>query len=241
MREVRPTAMSCVRSLCMFAVLMFAVAACERSETARATSTSPKTGQPPSSLAMGGAKSVTRFFVTSRGVGHGGDLGGLAGADAHCQVLAQAEGSGDHTWRAYLSVQAGDGQPAVNARDRIGHGPWYNALGDRVAVDVQDLHRAPDVINEENALTERGDMLDGGAADVLTGSRPDGTAFPGDDDHTCHNWRSDRDGHAEVGRLSGQHGQGTGRVWNADGVSRACSEQALRSRGGGRFYCFAID
>ncbi|HTM02113.1 MAG TPA: hypothetical protein VL173_01310 [Vicinamibacterales bacterium] len=221
---------------------MFAVAACGRSEATRTTGSAPKTGQAaPTSLAMGGVKSVTRFFVTSRGSGHGGDLGGLTGADAHCQALAQAEGSGDHTWRAYLSVQADDGQPAVNARDRIGSGPWYNALGDRVAVDVQDLHRAPDVLNEENALTERGDMLEGTATDVLTGSRPDGTAFPAGDDRTCRNWRSDRNGHAEVGRLSGQKGQGTARAWNAAGVSPACSERALRSGGGGRFYCFAID
>jgi hypothetical protein len=190
---------------------------------------------------MGGAKSVTRFFVTSRGSGHGGDLGGLAGADAHCQSLAQAEGSGDHTWRAYLSVQASAGQPAVNARDRIGKGPWYNALGDRVAVDLQDLHRAPDVLTQENALTERGDMLDGAAADVLTGSRPDGTAFPAGDDRTCRDWMSGSAGQAEIGHVSGRKEHGQARSWNAGGVSRGCSERALRSAGGGRFYCFAID
>jgi hypothetical protein len=190
---------------------------------------------------MGGAKSVTRFFVTSRGSGHGADLGGLAGADAHCQSLAQAEGSGDHTWRAYLSVQAADGQPAVNARDRIGNGPWYNALGDRVAVDLQDLHRAPDVLTRENALTERGDMLDGAATDVLTGSRSDGTAFPAGADRTCHNWSSDRDGHAAVGHVSDRQKQGTPRSWNAAGVSNGCSERDIRAAGGGRFYCFAID
>ena len=189
---------------------------------------------------MGGAKSVTRFFVTSRGLGHGGDLGGLAGADAHCQALAAAEGSGDHTWRAYLSGSTTDGQPAVNARDRIGKGPWYNAIGDRVAVDLADLHRAPDVINEENALTERGDSLDAAAAAVLTGSRPDGTAFPAGDDRSCHNWTSSDAGHAQLGRVTAQASRGT-ESWNAAGVSAGCSEPALRSARGGRFYCFAID
>src|SRR5262245_19083941 len=105
---------------------------------------------------MGGAKSVTRFFVTSRGLGHGGDLGGLSGADAHGRALANAEGSGDHTWRAYLSTMATKTTPAVNARDRIGKGPWYNALGDRVAVDVEDMHNVRSMI-QENVVTERGE------------------------------------------------------------------------------------
>src|SRR5689334_24423459 len=111
--------------------------------------------KPPASLEMGGKKSVTRFFITSRGLGKGGNLGGLAGADAHCQALAKAEGSGDHTWRAYLSTMAMGTTPAVNARDRIGKGPWYNALGDRVAINLQQLHSDTNKINVENAVTER--------------------------------------------------------------------------------------
>src|SRR5437764_15332020 len=103
--------------------------------------------KPPSSLEMGGKKSVTRFFITSRSLGRGGDLGGLAGADAHCQALAKREGSGDHTWRAYLSTMATSTSPAVNARDRIGKGPWYNALGDRVAVNVEQLHGGQNGLN----------------------------------------------------------------------------------------------
>src|SRR5262245_65311258 len=112
----------------------------------------PITAQkPPASLEMGGKKSVTRFFITSKGIGKGGNLGGLAGADAHCQALAKAEGSGDHTWRAYLSTMATSTAPAVNARDRIGKGPWYNALGDRIAINVQQLHTdSGNKINVEN-------------------------------------------------------------------------------------------
>src|SRR6478672_2576477 len=109
--------------------------------------------KPPASLEMGGKKSVTRFFITSRGLGKGGNLGGLAGADAHCQALAKAEGSGDHTWRAYLSTAAVANTPSVNARDRIGKGPWYNALGDRIAIDLQQLHSDNNTINVENAVT----------------------------------------------------------------------------------------
>jgi hypothetical protein len=238
----RSKAISCIR-LGWFVAIAFVVGACgEPPATQDATTSTPKAEQtPPSSLAMGGAKSVTRFFVTSRAPGHGGDLGGLAGADAHCQALAAAEGSGDHTWRAYLSAAAADGQSAVNARDRIGTGPWYNALGDRVALDPQDLHRAPDVINQENALTERGDSLEADAPAVLTGSRPDGTAPPAGDDRTCRNWTSSDAGHAQLGRVSAQTSRGVADSWNAAGVSPGCSEQALRPAGGGRFYCFAID
>ena len=136
----------------------------------------------PESIPMGGAKSVTRFFVTSRGPGKGGDLGGLAGADAHCQSLAKAEGSGDHTWRAYLSTSATPNQPAVNARDRIGKGPWYNAEGSLVAANLDELHSDMNKISKETAVTERLDQVSGvgdtpNMHDILTGSRPDGTAF----------------------------------------------------------------
>jgi len=196
----------------------------------------------PQSLQMGGAKSVTRFFVTSRGLGRGGNLGGLAGADAHCQALAKAEGSADHTWRAYLSTMATGTAPAVNARDRIGKGPWYNALGDRIAVNVEQLHRGKNAIDVENAVTERGDPVKLETHDILTGSRPDGTAFPGTGDLTCSNWTSSSKGRAQVGHYDrmGQDPRETS--WNSAHASRGCSQQDLEATGGsGLFYCFAID
>jgi hypothetical protein len=199
------------------------------------------------SLPMGGAKSVTKFFITSTGRGKGGDLGGLAGADAHCQSLARAEGSGDHTWRAYLSTRATATTAAVNARDRIGTGPWYNAIGELVAANVEQLHGRETLINKETALTERGDSVNGvgdtpNTHDILTGSRPDGTAFTGADDLTCGNWTSSGAGRAQVGHHD-RMGQGDSAAsWNSAHASQGCSEQALRSTGGdARFYCFAVD
>jgi hypothetical protein len=192
----------------------------------------------PAALEMGGAKSVTRFFVTSRGMGRGGDLGGLTGADAHCQALAKAEGSGDHTWRAYLSTTATPTTGAVNARARIGTGPWYNALGDRVAADIGDLHSGPNTIHSENALTERGDTVSSDAA-ILTGSRPDGTAFPSGQDLACANWTSSRGSHAQLGAVNRQGGNTAS--WNSTHASRGCSQQDLGGTGGALLYCFAID
>jgi hypothetical protein len=203
----------------------------------------PVAQKPPDSLQMGGKKSVTRFFITSRGLGRGGNLGGLAGADAHCQALANKEGSGDHTWRAYLSTMATGASPAVNARDRIGKGPWYNALGDRIAVDVQQLHSGKNAINFENAVTERGDSVKLEVHDILTGSRPDGTAYPGSGDLTCANWTSSGRGRAEVGHHDAM-GQGDPRErsWNSAHATRGCSQQDFQATGGaGLFYCFAID
>jgi hypothetical protein len=200
----------------------------------------------PESREMGGKKSVTTFFVTSRGSGRGGDLGGLAGADAHCQALAQAEGSGDHTWRAYLSASADAGRPAVNARDRIGKGPWYNAEGTLVAANIDDLHRA-NKFSKEMAVTERLDQVNGvgdtpNVHDMLTGSRPDGTAFGPADDLTCRNWTSSSAGRGQVGHHD-RKGQGTGvSSWNSAHASRGCGQADLASTGGaGLFYCFAID
>jgi hypothetical protein len=196
---------------------------------------------------MGGAQSVTRFFVTSSGPGSGGDLGGLAGADAHCQMLATAEGAGDHTWRAYLSASARDGQPAVHARDRIGPGPWYNAEGLLVAATLDALHGEMARINKEMALTETLDQVNGvgdtpNRHDILTGSRPDGTAFPADEDLTCGNWTSSGGGRAQVGHHDRQGGGSAASSWNSAHASRGCSQQDLESTGGaGLFYCFAID
>jgi len=196
---------------------------------------------------MGGKKSVTRFFIPSRGVGRGGDLGGLAGADAHCQTLAEAEGSGDHTWRAYLSTSAMNGQAAVNARDRIGTGPWYNAAGDLIAANVDELHSGKARIDKEKALTERGDSVNGvgdtpNLHDMLTGSRSDGTALAAGDDLTCRNWTSSGPGRAQVGHHD-RRGQGDGvNSWNSVHPSRGCSQPDLEATGGaGLFYCFAID
>jgi len=196
---------------------------------------------------MGGAKSVTRFFVTSMGTGKGGNLGGLAGADAHCQALAKAEGAGDHTWRAYLSTMATGTEPAVNARDRIGNGPWYNSVGLLIAPNIAELHGAGSVINKENAVTERADPVNGvgdtpNVHDMLTGSRPDGTAFGGNEDLTCGNWTSSGTGRAQVGHHD-RMGQGEGASsWNSAHASSGCSQQDLQKTGGaGLFYCFAID
>jgi hypothetical protein len=196
---------------------------------------------------MGGAKSVTTFFVTSRGTGNGGNLGGLSGADAHCQMLAQAEGSGDHTWRAYVSTSATDRQPAVNARDRIGKGPWYNSAGELIAMNLDELHSEAVRINKDMALTEKAEPVNGvGDApnlhDILTGSRSDGTAFPESDDLTCRNWTSSGEGRAQVGHHD-RRGLTEGvNSWNSVHASRGCSQADLQATGGGGlFYCFAID
>lgn len=200
----------------------------------------------PQSVPMGGQKSVTTFFVTSKGVGKGGDLGGLAGADAHCQALAKAAGSGDHTWRAYLSTSAMAGQPAVNARDRIGTGPWYNADGLLVAANLDALH-GNNNISKETAVTENLETVNGvgdepNRHDILTGSRPDGTALPAGDDLTCGTWISSSSGRAQVGHHDrGGMGEGVN-SWNSVHASRGCGQEDLEGTGGaGLFYCFAID
>ncbi len=146
----------------------------------------------------------TSFFVTSVGIGNGGNLGGLAGADNYCQTLARAAGAGGKTWHAYLSTQAADGTPAVNARDRIGKGPWQNVKGVVIAKDVTELHNGNN-IPKQTALTEKGEVNNGygdqpNRHDILTGSQPDGTAFTGPDDHTCKNWTSSTQGAAMLGQ-----------------------------------------
>lgn len=231
------------------AVLVLLLSGCRQENGAQRTqaaATSPRQGAAPS-LQMGGAKSVTRFFVTSRGPGRGGDLGGLAGADAYCQSLAVAQGSGDHTWRAYLSTTATPDQPAVSARDRIGKGPWYNANGTLIAANVEELHGPGSRINKETAVDEIANPVNGvgdtpNTHDVLTGSRPDGTAFAGNADVTCRNWTSSGPGRAQVGH-SDRQGQGEGAgSWNSAHASNGCSQPELQSTGGaGLFYCFAVD
>ena len=225
------------------------LAGCGLNDQARTASPNPSAAaqDAPEVRAMGGAKSVTTFFVTSRGLGKGGDLGGLAGADAYCQALAEAEKAGDHTWRAYLSISATSAGPAVNARDRIGKGPWYNAEGLRIARNLDELHSSSNNINKETAATERLDPVNGvgdtpNRHDMLTGSRPDGAAFAGSENLTCGNWTSSGPGRAQVGHHD-RTGQGAEAMsWNSAHPSRGCSQQDLESTGGeGLFYCFAID
>ena len=196
------------------------------------------------------------FFVTS--TTHSGDLGGLAGADAECQSLAAAVGAGNRTWRAYLSTQGTQSTPSVNARDRIGSGPWFNATGTMVAGSLADLHgdvqRDTNLINVRTALTEGGDLVNGfGRAagtpqehDMLTGSDSHGRAFPGGmsnqaDDRTCNNWTSDSaDAHGMIGHHDRMSGWNTS--WNSSHSTAGCSLEAFNDTGGaGRFYCFAAD
>lgn len=204
-------------------------------------------------LSPAGSSNEMTFFITSVGPGKGGDLGRLAGADQHCQSLAKAVGAGNRTWRAYLSTQA----PALNdpnvvhARDRIGAGPWHNAKGVLIARNVEELHSANNNLNKQTALDEKGAMVNGRTEkpnhhDILTGSRPDGTAFPGArfPDMTCGNWtKSGPDGSAMTG-----HHDRAGPVdhpwavsWNSAHPTLGCSQEALRPTGGdGLFYCFAV-
>jgi hypothetical protein len=193
------------------------------------------------------AQQVTMtFFLTSAGSGKGGDLGGLEGADRHCQQLAQAAGAGGKTWRAYLSTQ---GAGAVNARDRIGQGPWQNAKGVVVAKSVADLH-GPNNITKQTALTEKGEMVNGrgdtpNMHDILTGSQPDGTAFAAGEDKTCGNWTKSGQGAAVVGHSDrqGLRDDDASKSWNSSHTSRGpdggCSQNDLKSTGGnGLFFCF---
>jgi hypothetical protein len=199
----------------------------------------------------GGSGGAMSFFVTSAGLGKGADLGGLSGADAHCQALASAAGSSGKTWRAYLSTQSKDGAPTVNARDRIGKGPWHNAKGDLIARDVDQLHGSNN-ITKQTALNEKGGPVEGrgdtpNRHDILTGSRADGTAFsPNDTDMTCGNWtRSGTEGVAMVGHHDrmGPTSDPWATSWNSSHQSRGgCSQQALKGTGGdGLLYCFAAN
>ncbi len=194
------------------------------------------------------AKNDMTFFVSSAGSGRGGDLGGLSGADALCSRLASAAGSSGHTWRAYLSTQPAAGQLGVNARDRIGTGPWRNAKGVVVAQNVLELH-ATNNLNKRTALTEKGEVVNGrgdtpNMHDILTGSQPDGTGISGRVDTTCGNWTKGGDGAAMLGH-SDRTGLGESvpdKSWNSSHQSRGCSIDALKATGGdARIYCFAAN
>jgi hypothetical protein len=190
------------------------------------------------------------FFVTSVGSGNGANLGGLAGADKHCQDLAAAAGAGAKTWHAYLSTQ-GDG--AVNARDRIGHGPWSNAKGQVVAKSVDDLHSPGNNLTKQTSLTEKGGVVNGrgdqpNMHDALTGSTPEGRAFPAGDDRTCKNYTSNAQGAVMLGHIDrqGLRDDDASKSWNSSHPSRGpgggCSQDDLKSTGGaGLFYCFAVN
>jgi hypothetical protein len=185
------------------------------------------------------------FFITSKGPGDGANLGGLAGADKHCQALAEAAGSSGRTWRAYLSATAANGQPAVHARDRIGKGPWRNAKGVVVADSVAALHSDANALSKENSLTETGAVVNGrgdtpNRHDILTGTNLDGTLATGDANLTCNNWTSNGEGSAMVGHHDRQGGGANPTSWNAAHPSRGCSQANLQGTGGdGLFYCFA--
>jgi hypothetical protein len=192
----------------------------------------------------------TTFFITSAGPGKGADLGGLPGADAHCAKLATAAGINGKTWHAYLSTQ---GPGAVNARDRIGKGPWQNTKGLVVATSVADLHSANNKLNKQNSLSEKGDIINGrgdtpNRHDILTGSQPDGTAFPAGQDRTCNNWTSSTTGSAMLGHhdRQGLRDDDASKSWNSSHPSRGpgggCTQADLKSTGGdGLLYCFAAD
>src|SRR5690606_37097561 len=201
----------------------------------------------PIALAVSSAQAQTppaqspemTFFVTSQGPGDGANLGGLEGADAHCQQLAEAVGAGGKTWRAYLSTSE------VDARDRIGDGPWHNAKGEKIADDVASLHSDANAIDKSTALDEKGEMVNGrgdtpNRHDILTGSNADGTAAA----DTCSDWTSSNEGQAMVGHddRMGLRDGAPSKSWNASHASRGCSQDALRQSGGdGLFYCFAAD
>jgi hypothetical protein len=184
------------------------------------------------------------FFITSKGPGSGANLGGLAGADKYCQTLAATAGAGAKTWRAYLSASAEGGQAAVNARDRIGKGPWFNAKGVQVASSVADLHSDANKLSKENSLTEKGEVVNGrgdtpNRHDILTGSQLDGTLATGDTNLTCGNWTSAGDGSAQVGHHDRQGGGQNPTSWNSAHASKGCSQTNLQGTGGdGLFYCF---
>lgn len=200
------------------------------------------------SLAATAAAADMSFFVTSVGGGKGADFGGLAGADRHCETLATAAGAGGHTWHAYLSAGAAPGSPAVNAKDRIGTGPWRNAKGVVIAGNVAELH-GNNNLSKQTALTEKGEVNNGrgdtpNRHDILTGTQADGTAYTGNDDKTCANWTSSSAGAAQLGHhdRQGLGDDAESHSWNSSHISRDCSDEGLRSTGGaGLLYCFAVN
>jgi hypothetical protein len=197
----------------------------------------------PSTVSVEAQNNQLSFFITSTGSGKGADLGGLAGADAHCAALAKAAGAGNRVWRAYLSTSPADGKPGVNAKDRIGSGPWFNAKGVQVAANVADLHSDTNKLSKENSLNEKGEVNNGrgdtpNRHDIMTGSNLDGTATTS----TCSNWTNGAQGGggAQVGHHDRQGGGQNPTSWNSAHATPGCSIEELRKVGGeGYFYCFA--
>lgn len=197
--------------------------------------------------AGGGADATSMsFFITSVGPGNGANLGGLAGADEHCRRLAAAVDASRRTWRAYLSTAGSAGQPSVDARDRIGAGPWYNARGVMVAQNVADLHGETNMLGKQNSLTERGEVVNGrgdtpNRHDILTGSQTDGTLARGAGDLTCQDWTTAGMGSAQLGHHDRVGGGERPTSWNSAHASRGCGQDELRATGGdGLFYCFGV-
>ena len=184
------------------------------------------------------------FFITSAGPGDGANLGGIDGADAHCQELADAAGAGEKSWKAYLSVS---GTNIINARDRIGGGPWYNAKGVAIAQNLEDLHSENAKTGKGESLNEKGGEVNGrGDApnmhDIITGSTLNGMAIAGNGDTTCSNWTNNGEGSARVGHHDRQGGGENPNSWNSAHGSRGCGQADLQGTGGnGLFYCFATD
>jgi hypothetical protein len=245
-----------VKRLILASTLLALVSACDKAQDTTVTDDAPASATeskaPQSKGAMTGPMS---FFITSIGVGNGANLGGLEGADEHCQNLADDAGAGDKTWRAYLSTTGRydrnnpeNNAASVHARDRIGQGPWFNAKGELIARDVAHLH-SNNNINKQTALNEKGEIVNGrgdkpNQHDILTGSRPDGTAFSPHVNFTCKNWWSNDEGAAAVGHhdRTGPMEDNWAKSWNFSHFSRGCSQKALESSGGaGLLYCFAID
>jgi len=182
------------------------------------------------------------FFITSVGSGDGGNLGGIEGADAHCQALAAAAGAGGRQWRAYLSAPARTSRPALNARDRIGQGPWFNARGEQVAANLRDLHSDANVLGSKQSLTEHGAQVDSNIHDILTGSTPEGLLAGTVPDVTCYGWTSTRAGRPMVGHHNRMGGGDRPTSWNSAHLSASCTPKGLDSMGGaGLFYCFAVN
>ncbi len=216
----------------LLALAALTLVACDQ----QAPNTEPSTGPMP-------AQDMS-FFITSEGPGNGGDLGGLEGADSHCQDLAEAAGAGGKNWVAYLGTEP-EGARGIDARSRIGNGPWHNAAGEMIAKDIDDLHLNANIVRD-TALDENGNRVLGrgdstNRHDILTGAMEDGTAFfPDAEDHTCNNWTSSGEGSAMVGHFDRQGGGNTS--WNTAHQSRSCSLADLRATGGdGLLYCFATD
>lgn len=200
-----------------------------------------------SAAPLAGQDSKMSFFITSAGPGNGADLGGLRGADQHCADLAYAVGFGNLDWRAYLSTVAMGGEAAVNARDRIGDGPWYNHAGDLIAENVAQLHSDAANLTKESILTEQGSMVNGrgdtpNMHDILTGSNMDGTVSTAEGHDACANWTSSGEGSAAVGHHDRVGGGQNPTSWNSAHGSRGCSQENLQATGGnGYYYCFATD